>query len=69
VAAPWQHGQQFQRITASGFTREDDYRDANHQFQGSVTHDMIAPLRQELAPEWTRKGRRATKSEKKKSEA
>jgi hypothetical protein len=49
-------------------SREDDYRDANCEFQGIVTHNMIALLRRELAPEWTEKGRRSTKSEKKKSE-
>jgi len=49
-------------------SREDDYQDANRQFEARVTHDMIALLRRELAPEWTEKGRRSTKSEKKKSE-
>jgi hypothetical protein len=49
-------------------SREDDYQDANRQFEARVTHDVIAPLRRELAPEWTEKGRRSTKSEKKKSE-
>jgi hypothetical protein len=36
-------------------SREDDYRDANCEFQGIVTHNMIALLRRELAPEWTEK--------------
>jgi hypothetical protein len=49
-------------------SREDDYQDANRQFEARVTHDMIARLRRELAPEWTEKGRRSTKSEKKKLE-
>jgi hypothetical protein len=49
-------------------SREDDYQDANRQFEARVTHDMIALLRRELAPEWTEKGRRSTKLEKKKSE-
>jgi hypothetical protein len=36
-------------------SREDDYRDANCEFQGILTHNMIALLRRELAPEWTEK--------------
>jgi hypothetical protein len=39
-----------------------DYRDANCAFQGIVTHNMIALLRRELAPQWTEKGRRSKKT-------
>jgi hypothetical protein len=54
-------------LTKSGKqpSREDDYRDANAEFQTGVTHDRIAQLRRELAPEWTKKGRPSTKSAKK----
>lgn len=42
-------------------SRDDDYREANARFGGSVPKRAVQELRRELAPEsWKRKGRRAS---------
>jgi hypothetical protein len=43
-------------------SREQDYQDAKAELGEGVTHDQIESLRGELAPRWTRPGRRAKKT-------